>query len=153
MKISFGSGHDHASLVSSPTLNATGDAPCPSFRTGEEDSMLTNSLSTARSVWMSAGYRQKSYCASSFMYRCVDGCISSVSREASSCSSSFMYGCVDGCKSPRYLVIISRFVKERSCRRNARLSRDTAEIHPHRSFTWSFTWSRDHPEPKQRERR
>ena len=35
MKISFGSGHDHASLVSSPTLNATGDAPCPSLRSGE----------------------------------------------------------------------------------------------------------------------
>jgi len=35
VKISFGSGHDHASLVSSPTLNATGDAPCPSFRSGE----------------------------------------------------------------------------------------------------------------------
>ena len=40
MKISFGGGHDHASLVSSPTLNATGDAPCPSFRSGDEGSFM-----------------------------------------------------------------------------------------------------------------
>ena len=35
MKISFGGGHDHAYLVS----NATGDAPCPSLGSGEEDSI------------------------------------------------------------------------------------------------------------------
>ena len=39
MKISFGGGHDQASLVSSPGLNATGDAPCLSLRSGDEDSM------------------------------------------------------------------------------------------------------------------
>ena len=39
MKISFGSGHDHASLVSSPGLNATGEAPRLSLRSGDEDHM------------------------------------------------------------------------------------------------------------------
>ena len=39
MKISFGGGHDHATLVSSPTLNAAGDAPCLSLGSGEEDSI------------------------------------------------------------------------------------------------------------------
>jgi len=50
VKISFGSGHDHASLVSSPTLNATGDAPCPSFRSGERPACAGLSCMVARLV-------------------------------------------------------------------------------------------------------
>ena len=47
MKISFGSGHDHAFLVSSPTLNATGDAPCPSFAAAKRAALLIHSLEKA----------------------------------------------------------------------------------------------------------
>ena len=47
MKISFGSGHDHAFLVSSPTLNATGDAPCPSFAAAKRAALLIHSIEKA----------------------------------------------------------------------------------------------------------
>ena len=98
MKISFGGGHDHASLVSSPT--PTGDAPCLWLRSGDEDSMLGQlrgvchaasapfcMLQPVRTRWHPSSHvtvsNRKSATSSSFMYGCVDGCISSVSRDIS----------------------------------------------------------------------
>ena len=93
MKISFGSGHDHASLVSSPALNAAGDAPCPSLRSGDEDS---SGMFAGMGLWPSqiaattSQFRNHiSPCYSAHMDRCI-----SLQAAVSRAHHAFRVACV-----------------------------------------------------------
>ena len=93
MKISFGSGHDQASLVSSSTLNASGVAPCPSLRSGDEDSsgMSVGMLQRRRPNIMPRRRRKHRN--------------ESATGSVFACYSPHMDRCIS-----RYLVPITRFV-------------------------------------------